>query len=261
MHVDFYSQPEVYDILHAPGTAGDVRAAVRTARRFVPVPLASQTWLEPACGTARHLRALARLGVRTIGFDLEPAMVAYAKRAIRADAAENRPRVFAADMRAFDRERRLPRVNVAFNLINTIRHLGSDAAMLDHFRAIARVLAPGGVYLVGVSLAAYGLESPTEDVWIGRRGRTRVTQVVQYEPPSGSRGEAARAERVISHKTITRGTREEHIDSTYALRSYNLSQWRALVAKSPLREIGVADSDGRPAVAREPGYYVFVLGV
>ena len=37
---------------------------------------------------------------------------------------------------------------MAFNLINTIRHLPSDKAMCDHFAEISRVLAPGGVAYV-----------------------------------------------------------------------------------------------------------------
>jgi hypothetical protein len=121
------------------------------------------------------------------------------------------------------------------------------------------VLAPGGIYIVGLSLCAYGLEAETEDVWRGRRGRTSVVQVIQYAPPAGSAGRA-RAERVVSHLTIRSPGGERHIDSAYTLRGYNLAQWRALVEKSPFHIRSVADSDGKPAEPAEPGYYLFVLG-
>lgn len=256
---DFYSLTEWYDILHAPGTARDVAVVRRIARRAKALGRDPGVWLEPACGTGRHLRVLAAKGDRALGFDLKPEMVAYAKRSFR-DMRAPRPRAFVADMRDFDDGRRLPRIDVAFNLINTIRHLSSDAAMLAHFAAIARVLAPAGVYVVGVSLAAYGLEGPTEDVWTARRAGVRVSQVVQYEPPTGSRGEAARSERVISHLIVSRrGMPDEHVDSVYSLRSYNLAQWRELVRRSALREVAVADSSGAPATPSEPGYYLFVL--
>ena len=37
-------------------------------------------------------------------------------------------------------------------------------------------------------------EIPTEDIWIGRRGRCEVRQVVQYLPATGT-GRGGRAER------------------------------------------------------------------
>jgi SAM-dependent methyltransferase len=255
---DFYSIPEVYDILHAPGTAGDVRAMRRVQRAFVTPHRGAVRWLEPACGTGRYLLAAARLGIRGVGFDSSPQMIAYARARARR-ASPPRPRFFVADKQDFDRGRRLGRFDLAFNLINTFRHLATDPAARRHLAAVARVLRPGGVYAVGLSLCAYGLETITEDVWSGRRGRVRVDQAVQYLPPTGARGEAARAERVISHLTVTRGGEVEHIDSSYALRGYNLEQWRGLVASAGWSIAGVADAAGRPAIAREPGYFVFVL--
>ncbi len=266
-HVDFYSIPHLYDIVHAPGTAHDVSVLRRVARRYGPSPEGTPVWLEPACGTARLLRQAARFGIRGVGFDSEPAMIRYARRAPRPPTARGVARsgrisLFNARMEDFDRARRLPRIHFAFNMINTIRHLHSDRAMLDHFAAVARVLHSGGVYAVGISLCAYGLEDPTEDIETGRARGVRVARVVQYLPPIGARGEASRTERVISHLTITRrGRPEEHIDSTYTLRGYNLAQWMKLLDASPLRILVVVDSDGRPAKPSEPGYFVFVLGV
>lgn len=258
-HVDFYSIPVIYDILHAPGTPAEFRSLRTLARRFAPRPPSGKrpVWLEPACGTGRLLRAAAAHGVRAIGFDREPLMIAHARRLAR--KAEHRPAFFVADMEAFDEGRRIPRVHMAFNLINTIRHLGSDAAMLRHFRAIERVLAPGGIYAVGLHMTAYGLESPTEEVWRGRAGPTRVIQVLQYLPPAGSRGESLRAERAISHVTMTQGGETEHIDSTYALRSYSLGQWLTLLDRSPLGIMAVTDHAGVDTRPHEPGYFVFVL--
>lgn len=258
---DFYSIPRLYDILHAPGTPGEVRVLARLARAFGARAPGPPVWLEPACGTARYLRRAAGLGVRGIGFDSEARMVRFAKRAARGDApARGGVRVFQARMEAFTLGRRLPRVHFAFNLINSIRHLETDRAMLAHFAEIARVLHPDGAYSVGLSLCAYGLENPTEDTWTARGDGAKVTQVVQYLPPTGGRGKAARAERVISHLTVrARGAEDEHITSTYTLRGYSLAQWTTLVERSALRVHAVTDSQGRAASASEPGYFVFVL--
>lgn len=263
-HVDFYSLPRLYDILHAPGTGHDVRVLRSLQRRYGAKVSGTACWLEPACGSARYLREASRYGVRGVGFDLEPRMVRFARRASRGEvragvARRGTLRLFAARMEDFDTGRRLPRIDFAFNLINTIRHLMTDAAMASHLRAVGRVLEPRGVYVVGLSLAAYGQESITEDVWKGRSGKTRVSQVVQYLPPTGARGAAARTERVVSHLTIIENGRERHLDSTYALRGYSLAQWLQVVALGGMEVVATVDSDGRMHEPSEPGYFLFVL--
>lgn len=263
-HVDFYSMPRLYDILHEDITVHDVRVLRAVRRRFGPRGAKGETWLEPACGTARCLREAARYGIRGVGFDMHPSMIAFARRTPRLSPRAGvkrcgRVSLFRARMEDFDTAHAVPPIHLAFNLINTIRHLASDRAMLDHLGAVSRVLAPGGVYVIGLGLAAYGLESISEDVTSGARGQLRLSWVVQYIPPTGSRGEAARAERVISHLTVRSGKRERHIDSTYALRAYNLAQWTAIIDRSPLKLLGVTDGDGDPATPREPGYFLWIL--
>lgn len=262
---DFYADPLVYDVLHAPGTAGDVRVLRGIARRFTPARTAP-VWLEPACGGARYLLHAARFGIRGVGFDVNEGMIEYARARARELGVSRRVRLRVASMESFVDAcgLRAGSVDFAFNLINTIRHLGSDRAMLAHFAEVAGVLRRGGAYIVGISLAAYGLEPVTEDTWKGRGRGLAVTQVVQYLPPApggadARRGEGARQERVVSHLTVKRGREESHIDSTYALRSYNLRQWLGLVERSALRLDAVLDSSGREAAAREPGYFLFVL--
>jgi SAM-dependent methyltransferase len=261
LHSNFYRLPHYYDILHSPGTAGDVDAMERIERRFGSAGTRG-VWLEPACGTGRYLVLAGKRGRRCFGFDLEPPMVAFANDRVARLGLGRRVSIFQADMRSFDRDAKapkLPPISLAFNLINTIRHLDSDDAMLEHFAAIARVLKPSGVYAVGISLAAYGAEFETEDVWKGSRGGCAVTQVVQYIPPPGKYG-GHRRERVLSHLTIRRPRGDEHVDSTYTLRSYNLKQWQALIERSALRVVGVVDHAGRDTKATEPGYAIFVLG-
>jgi len=274
---DFYVMPEEYDVLHAAGSAEDVRVLERLERDHVGVAPARRgraprersrrTWLEPACGTGRLLRLGAARGRDVIGFDLEPPMVEYAARRVR-DAMTRRERaggsrvrvsIFQADMTRFAHRVRPASVDLAFNLINTIRHLRTDAAMLEHFAQIARVLRPGGVYAVGLSLSSYGNEIPTEDIWIGRRGRVSIRQVVQYIPAPGGRAKGARDERCINHMTVTRGTREIDHDFVYTLRAYNLRQWTGLIERSALTIAAVLDDQGNAIAPSEPGYAVFIL--
>ncbi len=252
MPITFYTDARIYDILHGTDTADEVNALEAIAKRFCPHALKpGSTWLEPACGTARHLRLLAKRQKSVLGFDAEPAMIRFARQSLG-------PRVFRARFDDFLTKRPKTKADLAFVLINTIRHAHTDREMLSHFRQIARSLNPSGIYIVGLSLSLYRLESPTEDVWSGSRDGTRVTQVVQYIPPEGN-GSKDRDEHVHSHLTITSGKNTRHTDSTYTLRTYSLDQWRKLIAKSPFEVIGVTDQDGVPTKPSPLGYNVFIL--
>lgn len=261
---DFYGDAALYDILHRPGTAQEVTFLERLHARFGLGPR-SGPWLEPACGTARLARLAAARGQPVAGFDLEPAMIAYAR---DHTPPRDRPRTLFFQARMEDFHSALPnrgpwsRYALAFNLINTIRHLHSDRAMLDHFHAVARVLKPNAIYAVGISLSLYGIEQETEDVWQGARGTCRVSQVVQYIPPEctprAPRG-GNRLERVISHLTITRPRGEEHRDSAYALRTYDLAQWHALLRRSPFAVRTVLGDDGVEIPPPKIGYAIWLL--
>lgn len=230
-----YRDPAVYDILHTPGTAGEVDGLERIRALHGP---ARGLWLEPACGTGRYLRVLAGRGHRVLGFDRDPAMVAYARR--------RRPPVDVrvADLTGFAHLTPPGSVGFAFNPINSIRHLETEDALLAHLADMATVLSSRGIYAVGLSLTDYAHEAPTEDVWEARRGGCRVRQVVQYLPPPG-RGRAERFETVVSHIAVDRGGRTQHLDDTYRLRAYDEPQWARAVARSPLVEVGVVDEVGR----------------
>lgn len=260
-----YDDPWLYDVLHTPGTAREVDGLERIAARFVKRPARGLgVWLEPACGSGRYLRVAAGRGRRVIGFDLSEAMVAYARERARRLGLAGRSRYFVGDMTDFGGEVEAGSVDFAFNTINTVRHLESDEAALAHLRCVRRALKAGGVYAVGLSLCAYGVEVPSEDVWSGRRGGLGVTQTIQYLPPaarSGARNNTGgRFERVISHLEVKSGGRVHHVDSAYRLRGYNERQWRELVGRAGLRVVGVVDERGRDLPLSEPGYGVFVLG-
>lgn len=261
--IGLYRDAAVYDVLHAPGTADELDGLERLALRHLRDHAARLPWLEPACGTGRLVRRAAARGTRAFGFDADPGMVDYANRRIASAGLRSIAVVFTADMRTFadtpgDRTIAHDSIGFAFNTINTFRHLMSDRDALDHLDQIDRVLAPGGVYAVGLSTSAYGCECPTEDVWTGARGPLRVTQTVQYIPPAGPNG-GARIERVHSHLTINRPAGDEHRDSTYALRTYALSQWFDLIARSPFVIHDTTDDAGQPCEPGPSGYRIYVL--
>lgn len=224
-------------------------------------------WLEPACGSGRYLIEAARHGIRGVGIDVNPRMVRYARMA----AGEANIRFVKADIAAFTLLKR-DHAEFAFCLINSARHLTSDRAMIDHLRCVARSLRPGGAYVMGLSMSCYAMETASEDVWIGKRAGTKVHQFVQYLAPEARR----RKERVISHLTVTTRGLEQHLDSTYDLRTYDGHQWAGVLRRAGMVCVGIVDeegddlpgtrSDGRELLEAGPwftpdaaGYALFVL--
>ncbi len=249
---DFYDEAQVYDILHTPGTAREVDGLERIVRRAIgrrPIVV-----LEPACGSGRYLRVLGRRGYQVLGIDINPRMVAYANERLRRLGLGRRARVIEAPMESFAGRVGGVRFDAAFNLINTIRHLTSDRAMLAHFSEVRRVLRPDGVYVVGLSLSAPGIEQPSEDVWQARRGRVHVHQFVSYLPES-----RPRRERVCSHLTVRTPSGVRHIDSVYELRRYTIAQWKNLVRRGGFEVAGVVDDAGHAIQVPRVGYAIFVL--
>lgn len=255
-----YLDALVFDILHAPGTTREVDGLERIARAAGFEAGRPLTWLEPACGTGRYLAELARRGHRVIGFDRDRGMVAFAQRRLKRFKKRRSTRVFAADLTGFGSRIRAASVDVAFNPINTIRHLDSDAAMFEHFEQTARVLRPGGIYVIGIGLSWYGYETPSEDVWEARQGGTRVKQIIEFIPARSAR---ERKEWAYSHLVVrqTRNgrTTEEHRDSSYWLRTYSRGQWRALIRKSGFVLERVVDERGRETDPGPLGYALYVL--
>lgn len=254
--IGLYADPAVYDILHARGTGAELEALERVAARYTR-GARQAVWLEPACGTGRYVIAAARRGHRAVGFDRNGAMIEYARRRGRGLPV----RFAVADMTGF--ARRVRRADFAFNPVNTIRHLPSDATMLAHLREMARVLRPGGVYAVGLTLTSYGMEFPSEDVWEGRRGGCHVRQIAQYIPPIGLEAERSRVEMVHSHLVVTRTGRQnervEHRDSAYPLRCYSLGQWESIVRRAGFEVAALTGARGEEISASPSGYGVWVL--
>jgi hypothetical protein len=137
---------------------------------------------------------------------------------------------------------------VAFCPVNSLRHLHRDQDVLAHLEQIAGLLAPGGVYLVGLDLH-HDQRQVEEDVWQAARGRLEVTQVVQYLPP----GPGSRREQVIVEAggaaASRRAASQLHLRPAHVHRA----QWRSLVDRSALRRLRVCNASGRPLDAVAAG--------
>jgi SAM-dependent methyltransferase len=227
--VGWYDRAEAYDILCGWDPrperdfvlAASERYGVGTARRI----------LEPFCGSGRLLRVMPGLAV---GFDRNPHMARYARgrgaRTFRADAAR-----FAVREASFD---------VAYCLIDSFRHLLTDAAAAAHLSAVARALAPGGIYVVGLDLTGDLDPDASRDAWSGSRAGTRVEGEVTC---LGDRAE--RVETLRVRLLVRSGRRRERVEDFQPMRVYARADIASLLAAEGSFEIAAA-FDGRYDIGR-----------
>ncbi len=103
----------------------------------------ARSFLELGCGPARHAREFARRGWRAVGLDLSNDMLDYAlEGAARDDVCIE---AVCANMTDFSLD---APVAIAANLMESLSHLITNEQVVAHFRAVARNLLPGGVFLI-----------------------------------------------------------------------------------------------------------------
>ena len=221
----FYAHPRLHDALQGEETSSEVRLLERI---FGVHGNGGRAWLEPACGTGRLVAALAARGWNVSGYDVEPRMLAYARRA--------GTRVERGDLRSF---RRPGAFDFAFCLQSSFRHLLTERDARSHLRLTAKSLRPGGLYVLGLDLTDYRQPDPDEETWEVRDAGRLIRQVQMSLPPD----RRTRRERILQF--VSSGPRLLRIE--YDLRAYDARQFRSLLAASPFRLAAVYDPWGRPA--------------
>jgi SAM-dependent methyltransferase len=166
--LEFYRRAEIYDIAMQRPVDHEVDFLVdATRRRLGREPRSA---LEIACGPGYHARDLASRGIRAVGLDLMPEMIEYARQQAQGDRLP--VQWMAGDMRAFS----LPApVDLVFSLFDAIDSLLTNEEVTAHLQCVARVLQPGGLYIVQLThpkhskLGSYGKFS-----YSGERGGISV---------------------------------------------------------------------------------------
>lgn len=140
-----YDEPEFYAVACAyRDVASDVAALLRwwERHRGDGYPGTPRSVLELAAGPAEHARLLASRGVPATALDISPVMCAWARD--RAAEAGIELTVAEADMRDFTLGARF---DLAITMLNSLCHLMTLDDMVAHLTAVARHVAPGGLYI------------------------------------------------------------------------------------------------------------------
>ncbi len=231
----FYSDPALYELLHAGGTSDEVWFLERLMHLHGN---GGKTALEPACGTGRYLAGLARKGWTVHGYDLSSKMVAFARQRLK--KWSKKATVARGDMVSY---RPKAKYDFAFNLLSTFRHLLDDKDALAHLRGVAASLNPGGLFVLGMDLARYGEDQPDEEHWSVTRGGRRYTHVMMTLPPDARR----RRERILNFVTVPTASGQKVLESIYDLRAYDAGELANLLLKTPFALAGCYGYDGKPA--------------
>lgn len=167
---------DIYDLLYAAAGkdyAAEATVLVDTVRARCP---SASSLLDVACGTGAHLEHLRPRFDEVVGVDLEPAMLAVARRRLSGVRLE------VGDMRAFDLGAAFDAVTCLFSAIGAMRDVGELQAAVATMR---RHLRPGGVLVVDGWILPEHWQDPG------------VVQALARDDPDGGRAVArvARSER------------------------------------------------------------------
>jgi SAM-dependent methyltransferase len=209
------------------GTVSPRGSLQRTLRRTPP------QFLEVACGGGRQVVELARRGNQVAAFDLNPRCVDYVRKRLRKQKL--RAEVFVDDMVRFQTRDRFDLIHC---LMNSFRHLTTEAEALSHLQSVADALKPGGIYLCGLHLLPPDAAEDDCERWTMQSGTTRVTTTIRVL--NFCRRRRVETVRFSLKVTTPEGIRRFRAD--HRLRIYRADQIRSLLKKVPtLSLIGVYD--------------------
>ena len=221
-----YDYPKYYDLIFGSDWKAEFDFLLACFDRHAQRPV--QRLYEPACGTGRLLIKLAEAGYEVAGNDLNPRAVEFCNERFRRRGLE--PIAAIGDMSAFLLKRQ---VDAAFNTINSFRHLPTEQAAESHLRCVARALAEGGIYVLGLHLTPTEGERIDEESWSARRGNLSVISRMWSIELDLER----RLERVGMTFDVYTPTRSFRIADEMDYRTYTAEQLQELLAHVPEFEV------------------------
>jgi SAM-dependent methyltransferase len=223
---DWYDHPEIYDLSLRDETPLEAEFVESACRKYCAFPV--RRLLEPACGSGRMVTEMAARGYEVTGLDLNEKALAYLRKQLK--RRKLTAELFRNDMADFS----LPQpVDAAYCLLNSFRHLLTEADARRHLECVAANLRPGGVYLLGLHLVPPDAEYVSIERWRVREGRTRVNTDLRVIA-TDIRG---RIERLQVSLVVHRGEKKWRFRGQFDLRLYNATQIRRLLKSVPAFEL------------------------
>ncbi len=159
----FYNYPKYYDKAFTRDVKSDISFFKKCFQQYSDGEV--KRVLEPACGPGMFLEILPEYGYFALGYDLNPAMVEYAKEKLkRSGLTVNQADVIEGNMKFMKFEEKF---DVAFICINSLGYLRSEEDISSHFKVMAESLKTGGIYIVEISCKCDDIrnEKKFDDTW------------------------------------------------------------------------------------------------
>jgi len=162
-----YENPKYYEIAFS---FRDIHAEVDTFERcfsnYAELPVKSI--LELGCGNSPHLEELLKRGYVYTGLDTSRAMLAYSSQ--KAAGLEGQAAFMQADMNEFTLSQTFDFAFIALGSLCA----QNTTEIFSHFRSVAQVLNPGGLYLLDWCIR-FSPFSNQDDSWLIEQDGIRVT--------------------------------------------------------------------------------------
>ena len=213
-----YDFPKYYDLVFGSDCAAEMKF-IRAANDVFLGGKAKQLF-EPACGTGRLIHGLAKKGHSVEGVDLNEKSIIFANQ--RFERASLPCTAWVADMSDFSAKKKF---DLAFNTINSFRHLPTADAAEAHLTCMANRAKKNAIYLVGIHITPIKGETVDEESWAARRGHLSVLTHMWTE----SRDAKARMDRFGIHFDIYTPTKQFRITDVLEMRSYTHQQFQRMV--------------------------------
>lgn len=217
-----YDFPVYYDLIFASDWVAEYRFLEAAFKKHVDGK--TKRLLEPACGTGRLLYRMMKGGYQAAGLDLNPKAIEYCNARLRKHGMKET--AWVADMCDFAVKKPF---DAAFNTINSFRHLTTEKLAVEHFRAMAQAIRPGGIYALGFHLTPLRGTPTDEECWSARRGNLLVNTRMWAR----DKDTKTRIERFNLRFDVYKPTGAFRIDDCLVLRSYTYKQFASMIKKVP----------------------------
>ncbi len=217
-----YERPELYELAFAWRDYGQSIDFLSEASRLAG--LASvKSMVELGCGPAQYAREFARRGIESFGVDLAPEMALYAQKIFDEESLPGY--ILEADMRDFNLEHP---VDLTVCMMATFGLLLTNDDVVSHFRAVARNLPTGGMYIIELPHPrdVYGVGSSTKNVWEMEKDGGKLSIDWSSDPDFDPITEVSTGDVIMTWEHD--GTSDKHI-APEQFRQYSLGTLKALI--------------------------------
>jgi SAM-dependent methyltransferase len=230
-HEDFYSFAKYYDIaFDFKNVPQECDFLEHLGRRYGVGSVGS--FIEFAAGPALHALEFAKRGAAASAVDLSPEMVAYG----RWKAAQARLPLHydCADMVTYQSASKF---DVAAILMDSTAYLLTNDQVIAHLRSVAKLLNPGGLYVLEMShpRSVFDIARSTVNDWEMNRDGVRVQ--IQWGSPTDVFDPITQITEGSVRLEYHDGDRHGVLESSAPQRCFTATEFEALVAASGCFEI------------------------